>query len=67
MTNYLGLVPRDVADELHALDRCLESQRLLIKQIDEANPDDPYASMMVDEDVCLVERLKDRVIEAARL
>lgn len=62
MQKYPETLPQSVIYELHALDRCIESQRGLARRIDAENPGDPYASLMVDEDVMLLEDLKARVI-----
>jgi len=44
-------------DQVNALRRCIESQRCMARQIDEANPGDPYASLMVAEDCELLDHL----------
>lgn len=55
-------LPREIADEVHALERCMQSQRALEREIDQSNPGDPYASLMVSDDIELLERLKSRII-----
>ena len=49
--------PRAVPEFVrYALERCLVSQEALAVSIDESNPDDPYASLMVNEDIDMIRR-----------
>lgn len=48
----------------HALERCTESQRRLAKEIDDANPGDPWASLSVWEDVLLLETMHAALLPA---
>ena len=41
---------------LLAVSRCLRSQELLVESIDANNPGDPYASLLVQEDVDTVKQ-----------
>lgn len=43
-------------DFLNALERVIESQKALATQLEQANPDDPYAGLMVHEDIELLQR-----------
>ncbi|MFN7725184.1 MAG: hypothetical protein ACK5QH_08955 [Rubrivivax sp.] len=44
-------------DQINALTRCIKSQRVLAQRIDAANPGDPWASLMVQEDIELLEQM----------
>ena len=46
-----------------ALDRCLKSQERVAEQVDADNPDDPYASLMVRDDIDLLRAYAARLRE----
>lgn len=49
-----------------ALDRCLKSQERVAEQVDAANPDDPYASLMVRDDIDMLRAYAARLREDER-
>jgi hypothetical protein len=51
-------------DALNAIERMLQSQRYLCEQIETANPDDPYAALIIREDIEIVENSLKRLVEA---
>jgi hypothetical protein len=51
----------ELRDQRHALERLIESQKQFADQIDKANPGDPYAGLMIWDDICLLEDLERTV------